>query len=166
MVPLTGFSDCEVGAFRPASGEVPVTGVCGEVDTKRGTLISWRIDQHRLQVIEPSRWLRYDGALVVLLRIVLRVMERSNHEQHLRNRYANVVYLLVQPLSELSRGSKNVCAGPCADPLRSYARFADFSVRPPRNSDNSSFGETVRKPLQFRNIAGWTKLPVAMRRDA
>ena len=45
MEPLTGFPDCEVGAFRPASGEVPVTGVCGEFDTKRWSLISWRIDQ-------------------------------------------------------------------------------------------------------------------------
>ena len=55
MEPLTGFPDCEVGAFRPASGEVPVTGICGLFDTKRGTLIWWRIDQHRLQVIELSR---------------------------------------------------------------------------------------------------------------
>jgi hypothetical protein len=166
LQPLTSSLRCEVGAFRPASGEVPVTGVCGVFDTKRGMLISWRIDQHRLQVIEPSRWLQYDGALVVLLRIVLGVMERLNHEQHLRNLCTNVVYLLVQLLRELSRGSKNVCAGLCADPLRFYARFADFSVRPPRNSDNSSFGGTVRKLLQFRNIAGWTNLPVAMGRDA
>ena len=30
MEPLTGFPDCEVGAFRPASGEVPVTAVSAE----------------------------------------------------------------------------------------------------------------------------------------
>jgi hypothetical protein len=166
MEPLTGFSGCEVGAFRPASGEVPVTGVCGEFDTKRGTLISWRIDQHRLQVIEPSRWLRYDGALVVLLRIVLGVVERSKHKQHLRNLYAHVVYPLVQSLSELSQGSKNVCAGPCADLLRFCARFADFSVRPPRNSDDSFFRGPVRKPLQVRNIAGLANLPGVLGRDA
>jgi hypothetical protein len=50
-------------------------------------------------------------------------MERSNHAQRLPNLYANVVYLLVQPLRELSRGSKNVCAGPCADRLRFCESF-------------------------------------------
>ena len=93
-------------------------------------------------------------------------MERSKHEQHLRNLYANVVYFLVRPLRELSGRSKNGCAGPCADPLRFSARFADFSVKHARNSNNSSFGGPVSKPLQFRNIAGWAILPVALGRDA
>jgi hypothetical protein len=93
-------------------------------------------------------------------------MKRSKHEQYLRNLYANVVYLLVQSLRELSRRSRSVCVGPCADPLRFSARFADFSVRPARNSDNSSFRGPVRKPLQFRNIAGWAILPVALGRGA
>ena len=141
--PLSGFSGREVGAFHPASGEVPVIGVCGVFDTKHGALMWWRIDE--------------DG---------FGVMERSKHEQYLRNPYANVGYLLVRPLRELSRRSKNICVGPCANPLRFSARFADFSVGPARNSDNSSFRRPVRKPLQFRNIAGWAVLPVALGRDA
>jgi hypothetical protein len=139
-------------------------------DTKRGTLISWCIDQHTF-----CKWsscqvtmvrLRCTIALVVPLRMDLRVMERSNHAQHLRNFYANVVYLLVQPLRELSRRSINLCVGPCADPLRFSARFADFSVRSARNSDYSSFRGPACKPLQFRNIVGWAILPVALGRDA
>jgi hypothetical protein len=44
-----------VGGRRwPGSREVPVTDICGLFDTKRGTLIWWRIDQHCLQVIELS----------------------------------------------------------------------------------------------------------------
>jgi hypothetical protein len=36
-----------VGGRRwPDSEEVPVTDICGLFDTKRGTLIWWRIDQH------------------------------------------------------------------------------------------------------------------------
>jgi hypothetical protein len=88
------------------------------------------------------------------------------HQEHLRNLYANVVCLLVQPLRELSRSSKNVCVGSCADPLRFSARFADFSVRPARNSDKSFFRGPVRKPLQVRNIAGLADLPGALGRDA
>ena len=98
--------------------------------------------------------------------MVLGVMKRSRYEQYLRNLYANVVSFLVRPLRELSRRSKNVCVGPCADPLRFSARFADFSVRPARNSDGSSFRGPVRKPLQVRNIAGWAVLPVASGRGA
>jgi hypothetical protein len=98
--------------------------------------------------------------------MVLGVMERSRYEQYLRNLYANVVSFLVRPLRELSRRSKNFCLGPCADPLRFSARFADFSVRPARNSDGSSFRGPVRKPLQVRNIAGWAVLPVASGRGA
>src|SRR5215204_3076338 len=98
--------------------------------------------------------------------MVLGAMERFKHQEHLRNLYANVVCLLVQPLRELSRRSKNICVGPCADAVRFSARFADFSVRPARNTDNSSFRRPVRKPLQFRNIAGWAILPVASGRDA
>ena len=108
----------------------------------------------------------YDGALVVLLRMVLGVVERLKHEQYLRNVYANVVYLLVQPLRELSRRSKNVCVDPSADLLHFSARFADFSARRARNSDGSSFRGLVRKPLRFRNIAGWAVLPVASGRGA
>ena len=134
-------------------------------DTKRGTLISWHIDQHLLQVVELLSGYG-TMALVVPLRMDLGVMERSNHAQHLRNLYANVVYLLVQPLRELSRRSRNLCMGPCADPLCFSARFADFSVRPARNSDNSSFRGPVCKPLQFRNIVDWAILPVAWEREA
>jgi hypothetical protein len=93
-------------------------------------------------------------------------MARSKHEQYLRNLYANVVYLLVQTLGELSRRSRGFCVGCCADHLRLCARFADFSVRAARNSDSSFFMGHVRKPLQFRNIAGWAILPVALGRDA
>ena len=93
-------------------------------------------------------------------------MERFKHQEHLRNLYANVVCLLVRPLRELSRRSKNVCVGPCANPLRFSARFADFSVRPARNSDNSFFRGAVRKPLQVRNSAGLANLPGAFGRDA
>jgi hypothetical protein len=93
-------------------------------------------------------------------------MERSKHQEHLRNLYAHVVCLLVQPLKELSRRSKNVCVGPCADPLRFCTRLADFSVRPARNLDNSFFRGPVRKPLQVRNIAGWANFPGALGRDA
>ena len=112
-------------------------------DTKHGALMWWRIDE--------------DG---------FGVMKRSKHEQYLRNPYANVGYLLVQPLRELARRSKNICVGPCADPLRFSARFADFSVRPARNSDNSFFRGPVRKPLQVRNSAGLANLPGALGRDA
>jgi hypothetical protein len=122
---------------------VPVIGVCGVFDTKHGALKWWRIDE--------------DG---------FRVMERSKHEQYLRNPYANVGYLLVQPLRELSRRSKNICVGPCADPLRFSARFADFSVRPARNSDNSFFRVQYANRYRSVNIAGWAVLPVASGRDA
>jgi hypothetical protein len=166
LEPLTGFSGCEVGAFRPVSGEVPITNICGLFDTKRGTLIGWRLDQHRLQVVELSRWQWHDGKLVVLLRMILGVVGRSKCEQYLRNLYANVVYLLVQPLRELSRRSKNVCVGPSAAPLRFSARFADFSVRPARTSDGSSLGGLLHKLLRYRNIAGWAVLPVASGRGA
>ena len=131
-------------------------------DTRRGTLILWRIEKHRLL----SKWLWHDSALVEHGRIVLGALERSKHQEHLRNLYANVVCLLVQPPRELSRRSKNVCVGPCADPLRFSARFADFSLRPARNSDNSFFRGAVRKPLQVRNIAGWANLPGALGREA
>jgi hypothetical protein len=93
-------------------------------------------------------------------------MERSNQAQHLRNLYANVVYLLVQLLGELSETSRNVCVGSCADPLRFSARLADSSERPARNSDNSSVSGPMRKPLQFRKIAGWAILPFASGRGA
>jgi hypothetical protein len=93
-------------------------------------------------------------------------MERSKHEQYLRTLYTNVVYLLVQSLRELSRRSKNLCVDPSVDPLRFSVRFADFSVRPARNSDSSSLRGHVRKPLQFRNIAGWAVLIVASGRGA
>jgi hypothetical protein len=67
---LTGFSGCEVGALCAAFREVPVSGICGVIDTKRETVIWWCTDQHRLQVIELSKEQWCDGALIVLLRVV------------------------------------------------------------------------------------------------
>ncbi len=67
---LRGFSGSEVGALCAAFREVPVSGICGVIDTKRETVIWWCVDQHRLQVIELSKEQWCDGALIVLLRVV------------------------------------------------------------------------------------------------
>jgi hypothetical protein len=67
---LRGFSGSEVGALCAAFREVPVSGICGVIDTKRETVIWWCTDQHRLQVIELSKEQWCDGALIVLLRVV------------------------------------------------------------------------------------------------
>ena len=66
LEPLTGFSGCEIGAFRPASEEVSGTGVCGVFDTKRGTLISWCIDQHTFR-----KWSSYQVTMVRLRSLYL-----------------------------------------------------------------------------------------------
>jgi hypothetical protein len=133
-------------------------------DTKHEIVISCCIEQHRLQVIEPSKGQWCDGALIVLQRMVLEVVKGLNLEQYFRNLCANMVYLLVQPLS-FSRRSRTFCVSPSADRLP-LSRFADFSIRRAQNSDGLSFRGPYANRYISVNITGWAVLPVASGRGA